>query len=188
MFKFNIDKIKINDEEINSVSSYDLWLDLEITTPFNKWVKRTLDRVEAIENIDYVKMDKKVHLSKTGQTMIDYIVSLNTAKELALVSKSSKSKLYRQSLIRIEEEYVKLLKGSLQQANKKLDNMKGKEDEYYSVKAVRHITGKYYEADKLLMYSFENKIRISSEWDVDKASTRNLYHKNVWNKVYGVKL
>jgi len=196
MFKFNIEKIKIGEEEINSVSAIEFHSQLEVKTRFNDWIKRRVKKYNFEEGIDYITTTQK-RVTAQGNLIeyTDYIITLDMAKELGMVENNTKGKDIRNYFINLEKDYqrlqeenLKLVKENLRLANKKLDNLKGKDEDYYSVKAVRHITGKYFEADKLMLYSFENRIRISSEWDVDKQQTRNLYHKDVWFKVHGVKL
>lgn len=95
----------VNKEEQQTVSARDLHKFLEITRRFDKWIKEVFNIVEAEENIDYITMSKNGH-GKDGRFLSsDYTITLDCAKEIAMVSKSGKSKQIRKYFIEVEKQY-----------------------------------------------------------------------------------
>jgi len=194
MFKFNVEKIKIGEEEINSVSLRELHKFVGATEKFNSWAKRHLRLFVSEKHFTRVNTFTLVNRGAKREIK-DYIVTLDTAKHIALMSKTDKGMEVREYFINLEKDYqrlqeenLKLVKENLRLANKKLDNFKGKFDDYYSVYAVYHLTGKYYSPEKLLRYCFDNKLAIKKEYLKESDEYRNLYHKDVWLEVYNLEV
>lgn len=99
----NITTANIGEEEINSVNARDLWKFLESKRQFGNWIK---DRLEGFtEGQDYV-INKNV---KTGngasgaQYQIDYIISLDVAKHIAMLERNEQGRKIRQYFIEVEK-------------------------------------------------------------------------------------
>lgn len=91
--------IKINND--NTVDARELWKELEVTTRFNMWIARRIT--------DYGFEDKKdfctiLGKSNGGRKALEYYISLDMAKELAIVEKTPKGKRIRQYFIKCEKE------------------------------------------------------------------------------------
>ena len=78
-----ITQTTINGAEENSVNARDLHKALELKSDFSTWIKKELELF--VENVDYIKLHKKMELSKTGQIGIEYIITLDTAKHLSYI-------------------------------------------------------------------------------------------------------
>lgn len=52
---------------------------------FSRWIKKQLEDVDVVENEDYFKFVFKDNLSKTGQIVTDYIITVDIAKEICMV-------------------------------------------------------------------------------------------------------
>ena len=52
---------------------------------FSTWIKNRIADYDFVENQDFVKLHKKVELSKTGQVAIEYFITLDMAKDVATV-------------------------------------------------------------------------------------------------------
>lgn len=83
------------------VNSRELWAALEVKTEYSHWAKRRLEDVDAEENLDYLTVVKK----DGRQTMIDYIVTMDTAKEMAMLERNEKGKMVRRYFIEAEKRY-----------------------------------------------------------------------------------
>ena len=57
-----------------------------------------------MENQDFIKLHKKMELSKTGQVAIEYYVSVGMAKELAMVENNEKGSQARKYFIECEKK------------------------------------------------------------------------------------
>ena len=111
------------------VSGRELHKGLKVAKDFSDWIKDSLERVDAVENIDYFKFSplKGKTSNLSGRPKIEYIIKLETAKEICLVAGASprankelkeKSKAYRRYLINVENKY----KTEILNGNTKLDD------------------------------------------------------------------
>ena len=57
-----------------------------------------------MENQDFVKLHKKMELSKTGQVAIEYFITLDMAKELSMVERNEQGKEARRYFIECEKK------------------------------------------------------------------------------------
>lgn len=83
------------------VNSRELWSALDVKTEYSHWAKRRLDDVDAVENIDYLTVVKK----DGRQTMIDYILTMDTAKEMAMLERNEMGKRVRRYFIEADKRY-----------------------------------------------------------------------------------
>jgi len=89
-----------NEQQI--VSARELHRFLEVKTPFRKWIDRMFE-YGFEENSDYVRMDKNVRGSLTKE----YAITLDAAKHIAMLQRTSKGKEIRQYLIDFEKNHSK---------------------------------------------------------------------------------
>lgn len=94
--------------EQNCVNARELHDFLEVQTRFNDWIERRITEYEFVENQDFVFYS---NLSKTqsGRPRMEIFVSLDMAKELAMVERTEKGKQARKYFIDCEKQ----LSGSL---------------------------------------------------------------------------
>lgn len=85
----------VNGRELHSV--------LQSKQDFSTWVKARLKECDAIENEDYDRFHKKMEANNA--TMIEYIIKLDTAKEMAMLERNAKGKQVRRYFIQIEKKY-----------------------------------------------------------------------------------
>ncbi len=100
-----VSKQKIGDNSINSVSARDLHRALEIKKDFTSWVKAQVKRGMFDENIDYIVFTQKGENLSGGRPSTEYIVTIDTAKHIALMSGTVKGKEVRNYFIEIEKRY-----------------------------------------------------------------------------------
>lgn len=93
----HIQQTQIGLEKLNSANSRDIYSYLGISTRYNDWILRAIEKYDFEENVDYSKM------SSENSKAIDYIVTLDMAKELCMVSNTSKGKETRKYFISIEK-------------------------------------------------------------------------------------
>ena len=97
-----ITKNTINGVEINSINARELHSSLEVKKAFTTWINTALENAGAIENEDFTKL--KYSLEGSGY-QYDYILTLDMAKHIAMMSKVPKSKVIRDYFIQIEKSY-----------------------------------------------------------------------------------
>lgn len=91
------------DKGIKVVNGRDLHRALESKQDFSTWVKKRLSECDAMENEDFDRLHKKMEANNA--TMIDYIIKLDTAKEMAMLERNEKGKQVRKYFIQVEEKY-----------------------------------------------------------------------------------
>lgn len=78
---------------------------LEVKSRFNDWVRNRLNDVDATENGDYQAFTK--NLVSGGRTK-DYIIKLDTAKEMAMLERNEKGRQVRRYFIEVEKRYKEM--------------------------------------------------------------------------------
>ena len=86
------------------VDARELWQWLESKQDFSTWVKKRLEDVDAIENTDYLTLHKKME----RQILIEYILTMDAAKEMAMLERNAKGKMIRRYFIEAEKRYREL--------------------------------------------------------------------------------
>ena len=95
-----IERKNINGAEVNSVNSRDIYEYLEVNTEYPLWIKRVIDKYDFKYGTDFtIFKNEGRHGTK------DYITTLNMAKELCMVSNTSKGKEVRKYFIEMENKY-----------------------------------------------------------------------------------
>ena len=107
-----ITKNEIGNAELNSANARDIHSYLEVKTRFNDWINRAIVKYDFKENIDFVKIDNS--LLKNGKRDFsdftekkEYIVTMDMAKELAMLENNPKGKETRKYFIACEKELQK---------------------------------------------------------------------------------
>lgn len=106
-------EVELNGKVQLGVNARDLHKMLESKQDFSTWIKRRITQCKFEENFDYIKLHQKVELSKTGQTSIEYIVSVDMTKHLGMMERNDKGHEIRKYYIE-QEELARHLKDGLQ--------------------------------------------------------------------------
>ena len=85
------------------VSGRELHQVLESKQDFSTWVKKRIHDCDAIENQDFSRFHKKMEANNA--TLIEYIIKLDTAKEMAMLERNEKGKQVRRYFIEIEKKW-----------------------------------------------------------------------------------
>jgi phage anti-repressor protein len=88
----------------NGVSAWDLYTFLEVESNFATWIKRRFTDYGFAEGKDFIPF---LEQSTGGRPREDYILSIDTAKEIAIVEKTEKGREIRKYLIAVESAYRK---------------------------------------------------------------------------------
>ena len=96
----------IDGNAVETVSARELHAFLESKQEFANWVKNRISDYDFVENQDFVKLHKKMELSKTGQMGIEYYITLDMAKELSMVERNDKGKQARKYFIECEKQLM----------------------------------------------------------------------------------
>jgi len=101
-----ISKNKINGAEINSVNAREIYDYLEIKTRFDTWIKRAIEKYDFKEGVDFCSFLSE---STGGRKATEFIVTIDMAKELAMLENNSKGKEVRKYFIKVEKQANKPL-------------------------------------------------------------------------------
>ena len=119
-------KVTVNDNQEPIVSARQLHKTLEVKTRFSQWVEQNFKGFE--ENYDFSSVVTTTQLNQYGGTkeLQDYALSLDTAKHLAMMSKTDKGKEVRQYFIQVEKDFnspEKIMARALLMADKKVHKL-----------------------------------------------------------------
>ena len=103
MEHIQITKQTIEGVEINSISARDLHDYLEVKKDFTDWIKAQLELDKRKQSMFEDGTDYLKNPLKEGK-QIDYILSMETAKHIAMMSKVKKGREVRQYFIKIEKQ------------------------------------------------------------------------------------
>ena len=98
-----IKKTVIGSDEVNAVDARELHEFMEIGTRFDVWIERRIKEYEFIINSDFCSF---VIESSGGRPSTEYHISIDMAKELAMVERNEKGKQARQYFIQCEKELL----------------------------------------------------------------------------------
>ena len=102
----NITKATINDEKVNAVNARELWQKLGVKTQFNHWIGRRIKDYGFEDGVDFTVV-KNGHGVNGQFQPTEYIISLDMAKELAMVENNEQGRKIRRYFIEVEKQYRK---------------------------------------------------------------------------------
>ena len=100
----NLPKIQANSQLIQAINARELHGFLEVGRDFSNWIKDRIVKYEFTENVDYVRVAKNGVGINQGFQPIDYYISLDMAKELAMVENNEQGKIARRYFIDCERQ------------------------------------------------------------------------------------
>jgi phage anti-repressor protein len=99
----------INEQTLDTVNARDLHTFLELGRDFSNWIKARINRYGFTEGEDFMCVEnlsspKRVSSKSRAQKVIEYFVTLDMAKELAMVERNEKGKQARRYFIDCEKQ------------------------------------------------------------------------------------
>ncbi|HEP1546010.1 phage antirepressor family protein [Streptococcus pyogenes] len=117
--------VTLNENQEPVVSARDLHKELKVKTRFSEWVKQNFKILE--EGYDFTSVVGTTVVNNGAVREIqDYALSLDAAKNLAMVSKTDKGKEVRKYFIQVEKDFnspEKIMARALLMANKKVHKL-----------------------------------------------------------------
>lgn len=114
------------DTEQPTVSARDLHEGLEINTDFRKWFPR-MTEYGFTENVDWKRVYQKCPTLGGAQNMVDYQISVDMAKQICMIQRSEKGRLYRQYFLDLEKAWntpEQVFARALRMADKTIESLK----------------------------------------------------------------
>lgn len=93
---------QVNGEVVQTVNARDLHAFLEVGKVFAAWIQERIKQYDFLENQDFVCFPILESKGRGGSNRKDYHLTLDTAKELAMVERNAKGKQARQYFIECE--------------------------------------------------------------------------------------
>lgn len=72
---------------------------------YTDWIKGRLQECDAIEDEDYQSFSQNSEKPTGGRPKLEYIIKLDTAKEMAMLERNEKGKQVRRYFIKVEKKY-----------------------------------------------------------------------------------
>ena len=152
--------IKINyDNERPTVLGRDLHEALEINSNYSTWFKRMCE-YGFTENVDFVScfpnLESEMH---GGQNKTDHLITIPMAKEICMLQRNEKGKMFRQYFIQVEEYWNSpdmVMKRALKMADDELRKLKLENSRLVVDKAIMQPKVDYFDelVDRNLLTSF----------------------------------
>ena len=95
------------DDGTIAVSGRELYKFLEVNDNYTDWFKRMTD-YGFTENVDFASLSEKSDKPTGGRPRIDHVMTLDMAKEVAMIQRTNKGKQARQYFISVEKRYKQL--------------------------------------------------------------------------------
>ncbi len=145
--------IKVSKNELGqqTVSARDLWKFLNVNYDFSTWIKRRIEKYDFIENEDFIIVSlipQKCGIKRGGdRKSIDYILSIDTAKELAMIENNSTGRAARRYFIQYEKRYRKLID---EKHSKEIQKLQENDRAEFYLKKIKALETNYEEVQKLV--------------------------------------
>ncbi|MBF0140790.1 MAG: antA/AntB antirepressor family protein, partial [Magnetococcales bacterium] len=93
----------IGDELVPTVNARELHVFLEVGKDFSNWIKDRIGKYKFVENQDFICSPDLASKGRGGHNAIEYHLTLDMAKELAMVQSNAKGQQARRYFIRCEK-------------------------------------------------------------------------------------
>lgn len=101
IFQDGLIKVYQNDRQEQLVDARELYEKLESKRDFSNWITDRIEKYDFIENIDFTTILLK---STGGRPRIEYALTLDTAKEIAMVENNENGRKIRRYFIEVEKK------------------------------------------------------------------------------------
>ena len=194
-------KIEKREDGTQAVSARELHAFLEIKSKFSDWFKNRVSKYGFIENQDFASLSRNL---ENGGREIEYALSLDTAKELAMVEGNSKGKQARQYFIEAEKQLRKreLPQTYSQALRQLLSEVEQKKQAQHQVKNLNTALDNLHDWVSIIKVATHNRVpekmfswhilkaqSLAMGFDVKKAASprfefQNLYHVSAFKACY----
>jgi phage anti-repressor protein/phage antirepressor YoqD-like protein len=100
----NFPEIKNHYELTKAVSARDLYTFLEINRDFSTWITGRIDQFDFSHGEDFISDTIPQNGGKGGRPLVEYFITIDMAKELAMVERNEQGKKVRKYFIECEKQ------------------------------------------------------------------------------------
>lgn len=101
----SINTAVIGKEEVSSVDARELYTVLEAKKDFSSWIKSQIESLSLEEDMDYIVFTQKGENLNGGRPAKEYILSIDTAKHIAMASRTKKGREVRTYFVEVEKNF-----------------------------------------------------------------------------------
>ena len=149
-------KVSKNEQGQQVVNARDLWKFLDVNYDFSTWIKRRIEKYDFVEDADFTMIrliPQNCGIKKGGdRKSIDYILSLDMAKELAMIENNSTGRAARRYFIQCEKRYRKLID---EKHSKEIQKLQENDRAEFYLKKIKALETNYEEVQKLVKELYE---------------------------------
>lgn len=149
-------KVRKTKEGQQVVSARELWQFLNVGRHFNSWIKGRIEKYDFIENEDFIIVSLITQngvIKKGGdRKSLDYILSLDMAKELAMIENNPAGRAVRRYFIQCEKKYRKLLD---EKHSKEIQALQENDTSEFYLKKIEALEINYQEVQKFIKELYE---------------------------------
>lgn len=111
----------IKENELGQIiSARELYQFLEVKRDFTTWIKGRIEKYNFVENEDFQVISfapQNWGANKGGHNKVDYLITMDMAKELSMIENNEKGREARKYFIKCEKEYIQSLKNKTSPPN-----------------------------------------------------------------------
>lgn len=100
----SITTTNVGQDEVQTANARDLHRELGVGKDFSTWVKAQIERASLVENEDFVVLTQKGENLSGGRPTVDYHLTFESAKHIAMMSGTPKGKEVRKYFIECERQ------------------------------------------------------------------------------------
>ena len=165
-------KVSKNEQGQQIVSARDLWKFLDVNYDFSTWIKRRIEKYDFIENVDFtlVRGFPQNCGKLGGRPKEDYILSMDMAKELAMIENNSTGRAARRYFIQCEKRYRKLID---EKHSKEIQALQENDSSEFYLKKIKALEANYEEVQMLIKELYE-------ESEVLKSTMQKFNSRCTW--------
>ena len=104
VFQDGLIKVYENDRQEQLVDARELHTALNNKRQFSDWIKQRIEQYGFVENVDFATYSQICEKPQGGRPTIEYVLTLDTAKEIAMVENNEQGRKIRRYFIEVEKK------------------------------------------------------------------------------------
>lgn len=210
IININVVQKTINEEKKRFVNARELHKWLKVGRVFANWIKDRIEKYDFIENIDYFKIiphrelkrDKNFDLPKLANQKddkrggdvrsIEYILTIDMAKEVAMLENNELGKKIRKYFIKTEEHFKQVMRVALEnpkfinQLSKDFSETRAETKDYrkeFTDSIKQYVSAKYYGTYTDMLYQFLFEERAKEYRGLLKLAKKDLTRNTMYEEI-----
>lgn len=94
-----------NENKEKLINARELYIELGSKQKFANWIKNRIKKYQFVENTDFFKRDNFITVGNLSRPQIDYYLTIDTGKEIAMIENNEIGRKIRRYFIEVEKRY-----------------------------------------------------------------------------------